>query len=68
MMPDGRFLKSLAIVRRETRETKIFQLDYTPDRVLDTSQENGFTANNVSESWLQDVLFPYIDKTRRRLR
>jgi hypothetical protein len=64
MAADSGFLKSFVIVGRATRKTKIFELDYTFDRVLYAFQENGLITSTLFEWWTWEVLFPYVDRAR----
>jgi hypothetical protein len=39
---DGRYLKPLVAIPRDTCEAELFQIGFTPDKLLHASQENGF--------------------------
>jgi hypothetical protein len=63
----GSSLKPLVIVHRETIETELYELGYTPDRVLLAQQGNAFITTDLFHSWAKEVLFPYFESTRSSL-
>jgi hypothetical protein len=64
---DGRYLKPLVVILRDTCEAELFQIGFTPEKVLYESQEKGFINIELVNWWTSDVIFPYITQTRERL-
>jgi hypothetical protein len=65
---DGGHLKPLVIIHRDTIETELCECGFTPDRVCYRSQENAFITSALFAEWAEEVLSPYFDDTRLKLR
>jgi hypothetical protein len=63
----GDALKPLIIVPRHTCEQELYEIGFTPQSVLYAEQENGFITAELFNYWAEEVLFPYIERTRKEL-
>jgi hypothetical protein len=52
------FVQSVVIVPRHTLEQELYEIGYTPDRVLLEHQENGFISRQLIGKWATDLVFP----------
>jgi hypothetical protein len=65
---DGTCLRPLVVVPRKSIERELFQLGYTPKRVMYGSNESGFITTELFDEWARKELIPYVTKTRNELR
>jgi hypothetical protein len=65
---DGHYLKPLVVIPRQTCDAELFQIGFTPEKILYASQENGFIDTELFDWWTREVLFPYVSETRERLK
>jgi hypothetical protein len=67
IVADGSYLKPLVILQRSTCEMELYQIGYTPRNAMLRHQENGFIDTPLFNEWTDEVLFPYIMRTRAEL-
>jgi hypothetical protein len=65
---DGGTLKPMIIVSRKTIETEVYETGYTPNDSIIVFQENGFINSELFLKWTNEVLIPYVNQERERLR
>jgi hypothetical protein len=64
---DGTFVKPIAIVPRLWVEQEVYEIGYTPDRVMLEYQENGFISTKLFDKRATEVFFPHVQDVRRRI-
>jgi hypothetical protein len=64
---DGTLVKPIIIVPRLTVEQEVYEIGYTPDRVILEYQENGFVSTQLFDKWVTYVFFPHVQDGRRRI-
>jgi hypothetical protein len=64
---DGSSLVPLIIVPRKTIEVELFEVGYTPDKVLVRFQENGFISAALFDEWVHSILVPAIHERRQKI-
>jgi hypothetical protein len=64
---DGTFVRLLVIVPRLTVDQEVYEIRYTPDRVMLEYQENGFISTQLFDKWVIDVFFPHVEDVRRKI-
>jgi hypothetical protein len=64
----GDALRPLVIVPRQTCEQELYEIGFSPQYTLYAEQENGFVTAELFNYWADEVLFPYIEKTREEMK
>jgi hypothetical protein len=67
LRPDGPFVKPMVIVPRLTVEHEVYEIEYTPDRVMLEYQETGFISTQLFDKWATEVFLPHVQDLRRRI-
>jgi hypothetical protein len=57
----------MVIVPRLTMEQEVYEIGYTPDRVMLEYQGNGFISTQLFDKWATEVFFPHVQDVRRRI-
>lgn len=63
----GDTLKPMVILPRKTIEAELYEVGYTPDKVLAVYQENRLITTPLFELWAEEIFFPNVQKMRELL-
>jgi hypothetical protein len=58
---DGIFLKPMAVIPCLTVKQEVYEIGYTPNRVMLEYQEDDFISTQLFEKWVNEIFLPHVD-------